>query len=336
MEQKQLDMMERYIHEVVKRLPVAQREDVSLELRGLIEEMTKDGPEPSDALRGVLLELGNPADLADRYRGEQRHLIGSRFYDLYLLILKIVAFAVGIGMLISMGIGFAIDPPASFAVALGKVIGSLFSAFAQAFSWITVTFAIMERCQSFRKATQEEFVWNPDDLPEVPRQSALIPRSSPIASLVFLVLFFAVINSLPWFIRIANLDPSVLVLNPLVPAVFRRVLWLINLTIVIDMCIEFVRLYYGVHTKPLALISISLKAVSLGITLYIILGTGIWNPDFAYQIGQLAQKEFGAGTTVGKIWSAVPTILAVLSVVGYGAEPAGSISKPWNLQIPKR
>lgn len=141
------DIVERYVFAVVRRLPVAQRDDVSLELRSLIEEMVRDRQESEAPEKSVLLELGNPADLADRYRGEERHLIGPRYYDLYLLLLKIVGFAVSLGILISLAIGFAINPPGSFGKALGQIIGTLFGAYAQGFAWITVIFVIMERCQ---------------------------------------------------------------------------------------------------------------------------------------------------------------------------------------------
>lgn len=324
-------MIARYVYAVVRRLPVEQREDVSLELKSLIEEMVRDRQDLEDPVRAVLLEMGNPSDLADRYRGQERHLIGPRYYDLYLLILKIVGFAVSLGLLISLAIGFAIKAPGSFGDALGQIVGTLFSAYAQAFAWITVTFVIMERFQVRQQGKEDPFAWDVDDLPEVPEHSTLIRRSEPIVSLVFLVIFFAVLNALPWFVRISGLDAKTVIINPFLPEVFTRTLWLFNTTIVIAMCIEFAKLYSGVQTRRLAALTVLLKLLSLGISLYIILGSGIWNPDFALELGSFAQKDFGPSSFIGRAWARVPVILAILMVLGYVVETLETLLRAWNI-----
>lgn len=327
------DMVDRYVYAVVRRLGVSQREDVSLELRGLIEEMASDRRDQDDPVRSVLLEMGNPSDLADRYRGEERHLIGPRIYDFYILVLKIVGFAVSLGLFISLVIGFAIKAPDSFGDALGQTLGTLFSAYAQAFAWITVSFVIMERFHARRKGKDDPFCWDLDDLPAVPERSAIIPRSEPIVSLVFLVIFFAVLNALPWFLRIADLDAKVTIINPFIPEVFRRTLWLFNTTIVIAMCIEFAKLYSGVQTRRLATLTVLLKLLSLSISLYIVLGSGIWNPDFPLELGVLARKDFDSGSFIGRTWSHVPVVLAVLMVLGYVVETVETLFRAWNIHV---
>ena len=58
------DLVERYIYAATKRMPRKQREDVSLELRGLVEDMLAERcgsvtPTEKD-IRIVLTELGTP------------------------------------------------------------------------------------------------------------------------------------------------------------------------------------------------------------------------------------------------------------------------------------
>lgn len=69
-------LIERYVYAVTKRLPQSQREDVGLELSGLIEEMAQDRP-----VEQILQEMGDPALLADSYRGAERYLVGPNYFD---------------------------------------------------------------------------------------------------------------------------------------------------------------------------------------------------------------------------------------------------------------
>jgi hypothetical protein len=105
MNEKVKDLIERYLYDVVRRLPEKQREDIKQELRTLIEDMLmeKGGVENTTEkdLKLVLEQLGNPADLARSYRGSGKYLIGEKYYDQYILVLKIVLICTGIGLLIS-------------------------------------------------------------------------------------------------------------------------------------------------------------------------------------------------------------------------------------------
>ena len=83
------DIIDRYIYDVVRRLPPNQRQDIERELRSLIEDMLESGPENRN-VEDVLKELGNPLDLARQYRGDSQYLIGPENFDSYTFVLKIV------------------------------------------------------------------------------------------------------------------------------------------------------------------------------------------------------------------------------------------------------
>lgn len=74
-----MEWIERYIYAVTKRLPESQREDVASELRSLIEDMLDERKQSEAAtaqeIEEVLMELGHPSLLAQKYRGKDRVLI---------------------------------------------------------------------------------------------------------------------------------------------------------------------------------------------------------------------------------------------------------------------
>lgn len=84
-----MKLIEIYIHEVTRRLPEQTREDIALELRSTIEDMLPDDPDEQE-VKAVLAKLGNPAVLASEYRDQPMHLIGPRYYELYLTLLKMI------------------------------------------------------------------------------------------------------------------------------------------------------------------------------------------------------------------------------------------------------
>lgn len=84
-----MNLIEIYIHEVTRRLPEQSREDIALELRSTIEDMLPDD-HGEEEVKAVLAKLGNPAVLASEYRDQPMHLIGPRYYELYITLLKMI------------------------------------------------------------------------------------------------------------------------------------------------------------------------------------------------------------------------------------------------------
>jgi len=75
-----------YIQEVTRRLPEKSREDIALELRSTIEDMLPDDYSEED-VKPVLEKMGNPAILASGYLDRPMHLIGPRYFDVYINLL---------------------------------------------------------------------------------------------------------------------------------------------------------------------------------------------------------------------------------------------------------
>ena len=80
------ELINRYIYQVVRRLPRDQRGEVSLELQELIGDMLEAGA----SVEEVLSKLGDPAKFAEKYQDRSHCLIGPEYYDNYLWLLRIV------------------------------------------------------------------------------------------------------------------------------------------------------------------------------------------------------------------------------------------------------
>jgi len=197
----QTDWIELYLNAVAERLPEDTREDVKNELRANIEDMLPDNPTEED-IRNVLGRLGNPAKLANEYRQTKRYLIGPDLYDNYISVLKLV---IGIAVIVFAFIGMLehiANPPHSisdsvdFAVnADTGVVSAVFDGAIQAFIWVTVVFAMLERAGLGEgKLSFSKKAWSVDDLPDsvIPTKSR-INRAEAIVEIVFTVIFTAIL-----------------------------------------------------------------------------------------------------------------------------------------------
>ena len=97
MNQKEQELMERYIYQVVRRLPRDQQDEVAMELRELIGDMYEERGGMEDVLR----ELGDPAEFAGKYRSSAQYLIGPAYYDTYLWFLKVVLLCTAVPVVIA-------------------------------------------------------------------------------------------------------------------------------------------------------------------------------------------------------------------------------------------
>ena len=92
---RKMRLIDIYIQEVTRRLPEKMRSDIALELRSTIEDMLPNHYNEED-VKEVLNELGNPAVLASGYKDQPMHLIGPRYFDVYVSLLKMIVPIAGI------------------------------------------------------------------------------------------------------------------------------------------------------------------------------------------------------------------------------------------------
>lgn len=177
MEMIKVDLINLYIQEVTRRLPEKIREDISLELRSTILDTLPNDFTEND-VKQSLEKLGNPAVLASRYRERPMHLIGPKFYDMYITILKMVMPIVAIVIFIiffteKFGsiFGSETSPLVIAPVIVGEAIWLLLNTIIQVFFWVTIVFIILERTIGSADdipLSLSGAKWTPKDLENLP------------------------------------------------------------------------------------------------------------------------------------------------------------------------
>lgn len=170
------NLIERYVYDVTRRLPQADREEVGRELRSNIFDMLPDEPDQGE-IEAVLLSLGAPARLAEQYRPRPRYLISPAVYDSYTKLLGLVLPIVGSVLMVLgavMGSLEAAKLPAADAVrvislGVSSGVSMAFEGALQALFWITLGFAIADRYRDQQGKTE---TWSLSDLPEIPADEA--------------------------------------------------------------------------------------------------------------------------------------------------------------------
>lgn len=212
---KPMELLDRYIYDVGKRLPVKQREDIEKELKSLLLdalEARTGGAEPTEAdAAAVLKEFGSPEEVAARYNGE-KYVIGPRLYPTYRMVLWIVSGALALGLFISifMGYAFSMDNGAGLGSHMLQFLGSLVSSVWSAIGVVTVIFWGIERGMSRKAADQLNMSepWDPKALPPVPKNKNVWKPADSIVAIVFIVIALILFNAMPDLIAVYSQDSS--------------------------------------------------------------------------------------------------------------------------------
>ncbi|MFH1694080.1 MAG: hypothetical protein ABH890_07380 [Bacillota bacterium] len=190
-------IIDRYVFDVIRRLPDDSKEDVKKELLANIDDMLAEN-RSEDHIEKVLLELGEPRLLANRYRSKDRYLISPAYFDDYLRILKIVMIIFLSVSLVFGSIDLILNlstqsPWEMIGEVFSKLIVNAFTSLLSAFAWVTLIFWGIEKAEEKTKIK----VWKLSNLPELPKQnSAKINRTGAVFLLVIETIFAVIFISL--------------------------------------------------------------------------------------------------------------------------------------------
>jgi hypothetical protein len=190
-----MNLIEVYIQEVTRRLPEKSRADIALELQSTIGDMLPDDYNEED-VKDVLSKLGSPAALAAGYRDQPMHLIGPRYFDVYVSLLKMILPIAAAISLISIAAEFIFNFNRDETIInallelMGYGIWRLIEVAVQVFFWLTIVFAVIERMDKGKEQhplSPSLKPWTPDDLKSI----TYIPKKKAISK-------FEVFGSLMW------------------------------------------------------------------------------------------------------------------------------------------
>ncbi|MDR0326214.1 MAG: hypothetical protein LBI19_08995 [Oscillospiraceae bacterium] len=266
------ELIARYIHDVTRRLPEKEREEIKRELEASIADMLPDNPSEQDVI-DVLTNLGPPAKMAEQYRQKPRYLISPALFDTYIHVLKLVVPIVA-GVLACIGVfGEIFSDSVSIGGVIGKIFGGAIEGALQAAFWVTLGFAVADYFgYNISDYALKQKPWTIDRLPPLPdqRQGVKISRPSAIVgmslSVFFTALFVAmIVRGESFFVFTHN---SVII-SPFSQAALDRAIPYILLFGALGLVMNGLKLYWGRWTVPLCIANIvnNIVWVSVAITI---------------------------------------------------------------------
>ncbi len=310
-------LIELYIQEVTRRLPEKSRDDIALELRSTIEDMLPDEYSEKD-VKAVLEKMGNPVILASGYLDRPMHLIGPRYFDIYINLLKMIlpiAAVISLIPLIASTIVSYSGEEAVLNVILGLIgqgIWTIVSTGIQVFFWLTVVFAIIERTDN--KKTQVPLTacfkeWTPEDLNHI----SYIPKEKAITKIdIFLGLLWTAIWASVYFNASSLLgvyEKGGNGLEFVIPTLNQKVLlsywpWVI-LVIGLELVIAFYKLKIGQWSMKLAWLNTVMQVTASIVFIVIVSNNQLVNPAFVTYMTDLfsIKGEFSNWTFGGAVFT---------------------------------
>lgn len=323
-----MELINRYIYAVTKDLPAKQREDISKELRGIIEDMLEgyNGPETyEEKIKKVLTDLGNPEILSNNYRATSRFLIGPKNFDSYIMVLKIVFVAVFVGLSIATAMSGLFSYEGNAFKIILQYITSIFAALSQAFAWVTISFAIAEYYQmptvSFNTPHES---WSIDDLPHIPKKEAKISRIESIIGIIFSSIFMSIIYLYPRLFAVYIPTPTGINVIPIFnTSVIEGFKLIIAAIFLISIVKEIIKLVAGRWNLKVAISTSVLSIITLILSLIIFTNPNIWNQTLVEDIVKYVDLGFDLAKAQSQL---IKSFIAIIVIASLG-EIVGSLYK---------
>ncbi|MGG0722335.1 MULTISPECIES: HAAS signaling domain-containing protein [Bacillus cereus group] len=323
-----MSLIDIYVEEVAKRLPEKNREDIILELRSTIEDMLPDDYNEDDE-KSVLEKLGSPVSLANGYLDRPMHLIGPRYFDVYMTLLKMIIPIAVVIALISMVaenfIGYSGDQAVLNVILkmIGEGIGRTLEVGLQVFFWVTIVFAILERTDKEKDAhplTTSFKKWTPDDLKSI----SYIPKKKAISK-------FEVFGGLMWTAVWATLyfyanhlvgvyEGTENGLNFVAPTFNQDVLlqyWpIVVIMIVLEIAMSLYKFIQGQWTNKMAIWNAILQLAATIAFIVIVINPNLLNEDFVTYVANIftiSSTEFKSWLIGGSLFFFI--LSAVLNII---------------------
>ncbi|NLL77735.1 MAG: hypothetical protein GX235_10910 [Clostridiales bacterium] len=298
------ELIERYLYDVIRRLPEKQREDIEQELRTLIEDMIEERAESGEYSREeceryVLNELGNPVKLAKSYRGGEDSLISGEYYDEYCFILKIILICAGVGIIVSNIASTVIHAVDAEVITNGTwremfdVGISLPAVLLQIFGTITLIFAIMQRYNV--KINVEEEEWSVEKLPQIPYKKAIISRGESAVGIVFGILVILLFTYRPQLMGAWIKRGDSIVSIPLFNLpIWGKVLPFFIISVTAGIISDFVKLVAGRYNYRVMITTIVMDILGFVMTFIFIKMFPIWNENFIPELQRETERVISA------------------------------------------
>ncbi|QMS84551.1 HAAS signaling domain-containing protein [Candidatus Xianfuyuplasma coldseepsis] len=266
-----MDLLERYLYQIKRYLPLKEREETINELRSLLLDQLdqSDNPDKDDALRSIIIEFGEPRDVASRYN-ERGPIISKQMEPIMMLVMKIVSITLPLVLLFADSLAFVMEEPdfsaMDFLLNLAYMIPNALYALMISIGMIFIIFALIERYLQ-PKFDIEEHTFKPELLPKLPAKVFKMSYFESIFTILILVAMLYIINLRPGLIGI-YFDGQV---RPLFNNNFDKLVPLLNVGWFATILLHIYYLY--AQRKNLTTKTLELILAVYGAIIFIILAT---------------------------------------------------------------
>jgi hypothetical protein len=318
-----MTLIDLYVTEVGKRLPLRGRSDIEAELRSTLEDMLEDrsrkaGRAVDEALMlDLLREYGPPDKVAASYH-HYPYVIGPRLYPFFLRVLKIVLGVLTVVLLVTTGIQLATQsltaPDLAKAIVEGLV--GILGAAIQAFGNVVLVFAILERVlpDTEFKVDDEKKTWDPAVLKKAVEPSTIKPWE-PIAGIVFAAAALVIFNGYPDLIGIHFLKDGRWISVPGLTQAFFHWLPYINVLWALQIALDVLLLRRGQWTASTRWASIALDAAGIVIGYLLLAGAPIVNLPAEALVATGMIDAQGAAAASMAVQQGARAIIAIVMIV---------------------
>ncbi len=314
-----MDLIERYLAQVGRRLPGSEREDVLTELRSSLEDGLEAritaGEDPRQAAVKSLRELGPPDLLAASYIERPRFLVGPELYPTFVRVVGITVAAVSALLVFAALAGSLRDPSSDLLSALGGLTGNLVQSAIAVFGWIAIVFWAVERMG--RSRADDRQTWDPAALPPV-NDPDRVSRAGLAVGLFFLSAFLLVLNVFPdKIVALVGFDGTIAVM-PLVGPGLRAAAPLITLVLGGMLVLRLVVLVRGRWSRTLRWIDRGLDLLWIGVLIRL-----LRTPDLLAADIEVARATGWTAEQIATYTGTVVPVLQTLLTVGLAAALVG-------------
>lgn len=305
-----MTLIDLYVSQVGKRLPLRSRKDIEAELRSTLQDMLEDhsrkaGRPADEAMESELLkEYGSPEKVAATYRQTQ-YLIGPTLYPFFVRVLQIVLAVLTVVLLITQGIELTSQHLQGLDLlgGIGKMLAMVLGADLQAFGNIALVFAILERVlppseqESFQDKEKTE--WDPASLVKEAEKPE-VKLWDPITSILFTIAAMVLFNLYPQLIAVSFVRSGAWISIPVLTEAFFRWLPYMNVLWVLTIALNLVLIRQGRWQPVTRWASVALHLIAIGITFGLLSGPSIisLSPAALQQTGQFTATEAARLSTV--------------------------------------
>lgn len=319
-----MNLINQYIHEVIKRVPKKMRDDTSIKLKAKMEEMLPDEYTEED-VKAVLQELGHPALLASHYSNRPMHLIGPRYYDVYMTFLKIftpiIVFITLFSVIIESFIKYndTLSLQSMIITIITTIIVTIFSTVVQVFFWVTLVFTILEWKNTKKETTPLTIKfkeWTPADLegaPYMPTKKS-ISKAEIVGGFIWTAVWVTVYFFAHFILAVYEKQNDIIVF--VTPVLNQDVLisywFFITMIVALEIMISLYKLFQRKWTINLATFNTIHQILIATVFISIISKENVFHPDFLLYMSDAT--TISMEQLVNRIVWGVITLLFVLAI----------------------